>query len=122
MSVAADGRIAPRAASRPVGLIAAIVALEVLAFSITDYSVVGGLGAALPWMALDYYLLRRIWRGSYGAWCVLLALNVGVIALSAWTFFERDVHVEGGPLMVVRLGLELAVLGAPRMRRWVTQD
>lgn len=117
-----DGFLAPRAASRPVGLIAAIVALEVLAFSITDYAAFGGLGASVPWILLDVYLLRKIWHGSFGAWSVLVALNIGVIALAAWTLFQRNAHMDGGPLLVVRVVLELALLAALGMRRWVSQD
>lgn len=121
MSYATDGYLAPRTASRPVGLLAGIAALEVLTYSLPDYTAVGSLGAEVPWMLLDAYLLRKIWRGSSGAWSVLVALNIGVIVLAAWTLFARNIHMDGGPLMVVRVVLELALLTAPRLRRWVSQ-
>ena len=122
MSSATDGCLAPRTEPRPAGLIAGVGALEVLTFATADYSAAGGLGAALPWMLVDFFLLRKIWRGSSGAWCVLVALDIAVIALFALTFFVRDTHVDGGPSVLVAVGLELALLAAPRMRRWVARD
>ncbi|MEY9925790.1 hypothetical protein ABH926_000410 [Catenulispora sp. GP43] len=121
MSSATDGYIEARPAPRPAGLIAGIAVLEALTVAIADYSAVGGLGAALPWLLLDIYLLRRIWIGSSVAWFALVTLNVGVVAVAASTLFVHNLHVDGGPLLLARLGLELALLAAPGMRRWVAQ-
>lgn len=121
MSSATDADLAPLAAARPVGLIAGIVLLEVLTYSMTDYSAVGGAGAAVPWILLDAYLLRRIWHGSHGAWSVLVALNIAVLGLAAWTLAETNVHMEGGPWLAVQTALELALLAAPGLRRWVAE-
>lgn len=122
MSYTADSYFAPRAAVRPTTLIALVAVLEVLTFSLSDYSAAGGWGAAFPWMLLSAYLLRKIWRGSYNAWWALVMLNVCVIVLAALTLFAPNTHLTGGPLVVVRVGLELALLAAPSMRRWVAQD
>jgi hypothetical protein len=121
MSHATEGYLAPRNAARPVGLIAGIAALEALTFLLTGYSKADGLGAAVPWMVLDFYLLRKIWRGSSNAWSLLVVLDVGVIVLCVLTLFEHNLHVDGGPLVVVRVALELALLVAPGMRRWVAR-
>ena len=122
MGSATDGGLAPRAALRPVGLIAAIAVMQVLTFAMADYSAAGGHGAAVPWLLLDFFLVWRIWRGGYTAWCVLVTLNVGVIALATMTFFVHNAYMDGGPLLLVRVGVELALLGAPATRRWVAQN
>jgi predicted benzoate:H+ symporter BenE len=121
MSHVTDGYLLPRNMARPVGLIAGIAALELLTFVLADFSTAGGLSAAVPWMVLDFFLLRKIWRGSSTAWTVLVVLDIGVIVLCALTLFEHNLHVDGGPLVVVRLVLEIALLVAPGMRRWVAQ-
>lgn len=123
MSHATDRYLAPRAASRrPVELIAGIATLEALTFILADYSKVGGLDAAVPWIFLDANLIRKIWRGSSTAWTVLVVFHIGVLALAAWTLVAHNVHVDGGPLLVVRVVLELSLLAAPGMRRWVATD
>ena len=122
MSSGTGDYLARRPASRPVRLIAGIAALEALPFAIVDYSAVGGWGAALPWMLLSVYLLRGLWNGSSAAWYALVALNIVVIALCTLTLFAHNVHVSGGPLLLARVGLELALLATPGVRRWVAQD
>jgi hypothetical protein len=122
MSYATDNPIAPPAAmARPVGLIAGIAALQVLAFSVTDYSAFGGRAVAVPWMLLDAYLLRRLWFGSSGAWTALVLLDIAVLAMVACTLADTGLHVEAGPWPVARLAAELALLAAPAMRRWTAE-
>jgi hypothetical protein len=122
MSSATNNGLAPQTALRPVGLIAGIAALEALTYTMADYSTSGGFGAAVPWLLLDLYLLRSIWRGSHTAWFALVALNIGLVALAAMTYFVHNMHMGGGPFLLVRVGLELALLATPAVRRWVAQD
>lgn len=122
MSYATGDRLAPRPVSRPAGLIAGIVTLEALAFLLIARTEPDLRGTEVPWILLDAYLLRKLWHGSYGAWFALAALTIGAIALAALTQLVSNAHMEGGPWAVVRLLLELALLAAPSMRRWVSKD
>lgn len=42
--------------------------------------------------------------------------------MSSATNFVHNTHMDGGPFLLPRVGLELALLATPAVRRWVAQD